>query len=165
MSHLSSLSTSMVKGSLKSTFTLWCSQIAPSGYCKGAGGEYHFPISVVLESSASVLVMVSAVWGKGVSFSGGAADGRTPIPSQLTCSICRQTHALHGERRRRDNLIDSGHVSWSVFCKCLLGLGANRHENGKKFFSEEGTTLPQQAQKELDLLVMGQGFQQGEVPI
>ena len=95
----------------KSTFILWCSQIAPHGCCKGAGGEYHSPTKAVPENSASLWLVVSAVWGKGVSFCGGEwVVGTLPLPSSLVLSAHRHV-CLPGERGRRDNLTDAGCVS------------------------------------------------------
>ena len=56
------------KGSKKRTFVLWCSQIAPLVCCKCAGGEYYSPTKSILESGVSLWLVLSVVWGKGVSF-------------------------------------------------------------------------------------------------
>lgn len=56
------------EGKPKKHLPLICSQIAPHGCCKGAGGKYYSPTKAVLESGASLWLVVSTAWGKRVSF-------------------------------------------------------------------------------------------------
>lgn len=147
MSHPSSLSTPTVKRSQKSTFTLWPSQIAPHECCKGAGGDYRSPTSAVLESSASVLLVVSAVWG-----------GRTPIPSQLPGAICRQMLVFAwGKREKRQP-----HWCWMCIFKCFsqVSSGVRKKQSRKweKVILRGGDHFAKASTERAGLISNGAGF-------
>lgn len=117
---------------------------------QGCWREILFPHqSCPWERCLSVAGCIYSVGKKSVLLGGEWVVGPLLLPSCLVLSAHRHV-CLRGGRGRRDKPTDAGFLSLSVYSKCLLGLGTNRPQNGQRVFPEEGTSLPQQAQEDLD---------------